>query len=68
MKEEALMLVKIAALLFPPLAELIRSAIDKIEQDHPNRPLVDEVRDILPSDGPIHDTLRDLRRKHGQDL
>lgn len=65
MKEEALMLLKLAAILFPPLAELIRSAIDGVEEDHPSRPLVDEVRDILPSEGEIYDAVKKLQDKRG---
>lgn len=61
MKQEALFLLKLAAALFPPLARLIASALDKVEADHPDRPLVDEVREILPSDGPIHNAVRKLR-------
>lgn len=63
MKQEALFLLKLAAALFPPLARLLGEVLDSVSQDHPDRELVDEVREILPSEGPIHDAVRTLRRK-----
>lgn len=65
MKEHALSLLKIAALLFPPLARLIDSALSNVADDHPDRPLVDEVRAILPSTGPIHDAVKTLEDEGG---
>lgn len=62
MKSKALLLLKIAAELFPPLAAIIGEALSKVAQDHPDRQLVDEVREILDKN-PIHDAVKTLEER-----
>ena len=54
--------LKIAMFLFPPLVRFISEAIDTVGSEHPDRPLADELREILPSEGASHKALRDLEK------
>lgn len=60
MKELALALIKGASILFPPLAELIASALDKLDPNDPRQPLADEVRAVLPERSETRKALDEL--------
>lgn len=58
----ALELLRTAAVVFPPLAALLRELVSKVPA---GEPLVDKVRAILPADGASADAVRELERRHG---
>jgi hypothetical protein len=48
MKELALQILKAAAVLYPPISDLIVYALDQLSDSDPQKPLADEVRAVLP--------------------
>lgn len=65
-KDVALGLLKIAAAVFPPLAEWLAGVIAGTPADSPHRSLADEVREILPANASIHAAVRELEKEHGR--
>lgn len=63
MKENAFLLLKVAASLFPPLDKIIGEALSNIADNHPDRALVDEVREALPSLSPIDDAIKTVEQQ-----
>lgn len=62
-KDVALGLLKIAAAVFPPLAEWLASVIAGTPASSPHASLAEEVREILPADASIHAAVRELEKE-----
>lgn len=65
-KDAALGLLKIAATLFPPLAEWLAGVIAGTPASSPHASLAAEVREILPADASIHAAVRELEKEQGR--
>ncbi len=63
MKELAFKALEVAVAIFPPLARLLYDALSSVPSDHPDRPLVDEVLEILPAHASIHDAVAELEER-----
>lgn len=61
-KDAALTLVKVAAAIFPPLADLIGRALDSLMWDEPaeTKALAEEVRAVLPARSETRKALDEL--------
>lgn len=65
-KQLAFDALKIAMFLFPPLVRFISSAIDTVGEEHPDKPLADELRELLPSESESERVARQLAKGSDQ--